>query len=382
MKHRIHSNRNGAKPWLFISMGQRGFSMIELMFAIALLSLITIAMLQLFSSQLNTFVRLKRLANRDQVVDMIKRNAGQVAALRSSFMHPSNSAFRACVDSGHPGPATCVHNVPVDFVLTDRGGVGGPPLFIPSPGTVVAGTTAAPIHYNEDGARCTPAPGNPKCATIVRTQFTPECPNGGVPSPCMIAQKVKIDYFIERDMTFDMVLGEKARLRDIVSGGAEHPSIHVNIPFAGFLSNAGGVNSMAMWSSSSTLAPSVISQSVNGDIRIAPVAAGALCNAGTPGKHGALRLLTGPVGLGDRGALEICDTNAIAPGWKWIAGPPDSAAMSAGALPILPGMYRCPGGGQVTNCPVGGLPPCLAQISTQATCCTAGAATLACTKMF
>lgn len=349
-----------------------GFSLLEMLIATALFLIISAGLAQLFFSQYNSFLTLKGRVNKEELVDMIRRRAGESRALRSSSLHPSNTAFRACVDNTHPGPASCATGTAVDFVLTDPV-VGVAPNFLPMAGTeIVAGTTLAPVYYTREGAKCTLSVPSLKCPLKVTTTFTPTCLGG---SPCVVAQSVRIDYRVEQDPA--IVFPDGGTIKSSISSptAADNRSIIVSVPFGGYQTAA--PSTMAMWSTSEEVTGSVINQTADGEVLVAPVAD--IAGSCTVSNHGAIRNVNNGV---SNGTLEICDTNAVPPGWRWFAGPPHNAAMKMAGKPNFPNLYVCPSGGNYVACDAAAAGPlCVGQVTWLQQCCMAGGM-VACNPMY
>lgn len=328
-----------------MKLNKHGFSLIEVMITVGILSIIALGTATMFSNMLKSQKDIRAMSNRDYVVELVKHFAGSPAAIARSATEAGNADLNRCL--GVSG-GTCTGNTLINtFTLYD------------SAGTPIAGPSTAPIRYTIEGARC-PGPASVDCPLEAIVWIVPVCsPVACTPN----ALRLDIHYMIRKaagvaglSYRFSCTLqpGSPAPPAGTTCPASMNPPPPISIAIPLNNPNANAVNRLGYWSSTTGLSPSTARQdSTTGNLFLNESLA-APCNALNAG------------GIRTRnGALEVCD-GALGL-WKNAGGAIDSSVSTVSGYPNLKNLYLCPAGGDSTRC--GGASVCMGQVSKMATCC-------------
>jgi len=334
-----------------------GFSLIEVLMATAIMSVLSVGMMQMFESLYKQAKSVNTSSNNMQLGLRIARYAGMASALTATATANANSNFTKCVLG--TGTGTCAN---AGIALRDPAG------------TVVAGASAAaPILYDLNSAVCAVA--GPNCPFAAVTTFTRSASMCGSIA-CFITMSYSITQVSDIPNT--------TRLKPTTG------TVTVQLPLAATWMGNG--NRLAMWSTSTDLIAGNIVQNagqiqINEDSLYAGTAEAMRVNGKVLLVNNSGGVAAGCAGTAAgtmrnaNGALEVCD----GANWQWAAGRVDSSSTSQafssglGTFPTarMPGVYVCPGGASPAHCEVCGRgPACTGQMQTGKECwtCTINAA--------
>lgn len=341
-----------------MKLNKHGFSLIEVMVTVGILSIIALGTMTMFTNMLKSQKDIRAISNRDFVVELVKHFAGSPAAIARSATEAGNADLNRCL--GVIG-GTCTHNTLINtFTLYD------------SAGTPIAGPSTAPIRYTIEGARCA-GPASVDCPLEAIVWIVPVCS----PAACTPnALRLDIHYMVRKAAS---IAGLSYRFSCTLQPGSPAPPagttcpvsmsppppISIAIPLNNPAANA--VNRLGYWSSTTGLSPSNARQdSTTGNLFLNESAT-AVCDGANTG------------GLRTRvGALEVCD-GALGL-WKNAGGTVDSSVSNISGYPNLKNLFLCPAGGNLDTC--GGASPCIGQISKINFCCMSSGLDTSCTSLY
>lgn len=324
-------------------MNRRGFGLIEVMVSVAIMSIIMVGATQMITDFNKNVKEVRTMANRDQIVELIKHYASNYAAINASA--PAGSNLRRCIDG--TGAGTCNSAATMQpLELRDTANT-----------RTVAG---AAVFYTRDGALCPVAVGSDQCPIQARAWFSPDCYPAGCPPITQHGEYIIINYSITRVAGVTGLVFRGACTSDVVGCAAPDPVISVAVPmFTGLAPGVAG--RVPHWTSTLGWTQSTLEViPVTGNIMInrkTGAAVGADCGIGVT-NSGTLRT--------NNGALQVCDgTSGL---WKHAGGRMDSSVSSSAlppgrGLPNLPNLYICPAGGNTATC--GGAVTCMGQVTRQ-----------------
>jgi prepilin-type N-terminal cleavage/methylation domain-containing protein len=202
----------------------RGFSLIEVMIAVGVTSVVSLTVAQLISNTSNNVRNLRTVIARDIVFNQLQRLAGNIQALQLASNYTGsadNGAFASCTGGTATGVAaiTCVNNGRNFFSLVDLTGAR------------VAGTSANPVYYTVEGVVCTTP--SSYCALEAISEFVAYCPTAA--SPC--AQAMSVDVIVSIQVAGSIQLNFGSLRRQIAQVSSAVP----------FTSGPGQLHQVAKW---------------------------------------------------------------------------------------------------------------------------------------
>lgn len=164
---------------------RKGFALVEIMIALGLLLLTTLATTTLVVNGQKQQLTTAFVLNRNAIVGNLRLYIRTPAALKNTMNAAANSGLLACVtDSG--GGSDCTGGSSQDLTL------------LPATGTAaVAGPSTAPVCYSIGGAICPCASAGPNCPLQAISSFGPSCPSAA--AQCPVAQTIRVMFTVRQN---------------------------------------------------------------------------------------------------------------------------------------------------------------------------------------
>ena len=178
---------------------QSGFSLLEVIIAAGILSIVTLAAVSFWQNQQNFITHAKTklalIEKQEELNDIVKSSA--ILAF-SANQGSANQKLHNCLPARYVG---CTGGVDYNGQCRDTAvaecttsSVWQPfSVFDPVSNRKISGTQTDPVFYRRDNRPC--SAGSPACFYQVTTEFQSRCPNGA--SKCAAAQNLVVKYTIK-----------------------------------------------------------------------------------------------------------------------------------------------------------------------------------------
>ncbi len=225
---------------------QTGYSLLETMMAVGILSLLTVVSMSLYSNQMRDLNHLKVVDGRNLILATLNSVIRQPTAIANSLA--SSPELQSCI-SEVPTTIPCVSLtgsgalVEHDFDLQDDN----------LPSQLVAGPATALVRYTTEGQLCTATTTEP-CVYDARAWFIADC--DGLPS-CIPARRIRVFFEIKP------IVGTP--IENLVANGMG--AFDYTTPFR---TGGGDTLTVPLGTSTTSLATSVVTQTASNPTPLSP----------------------------------------------------------------------------------------------------------------
>ena len=178
-----------------------GFSIIEVLLAVGILSITTAAAISFFGYQMKSNIQMQSMQTRDLIVRQIQNNLSSEKAILTSKENQLNLAYKYCLEGRLLKDGTLDQTACQNSSLSDKTRTPFA-LFSALGSGAITGGPNRPQTYTSAGDTCTPE--TPGCFIEASTWFVATC--AGKAASCATADTIEFRYLVDKTKTADIIM--------------------------------------------------------------------------------------------------------------------------------------------------------------------------------